>query len=318
MTARLRALADLFAALAAALAEPAPGLPQADLLPALRETTRRALPYLPAAASDALAALEALAAPAPGELIARRRHIPGIWYQSLAHGERLLGPTADHLRAEYARAGLEVAPEELPDHAAVEVAFLSWLCAAQAGCTTLTEAGRLAHRRREFLRQHALTWLPTLAQTLQASGDPFYAPVGLLLATALQAAHRSPRRRAQPAWLPVIDNPAACVLCGFCRQACPCGALRIHEDDNHTRLMLYPTLCTACERCLPVCPTQALQHGTTATEASVELRRSPRAHCLRCGQPTVSQAELEWVHTQLQDSTTPTVLTRTALCVACK
>ncbi len=314
MNERLAALAELCSALAAALAEPVPGLPQGDPLPALRAAARRAQPYLPPAAADAPARLPDRL---PADLLARRRRLPVTWYQSLAHGERLLGPTADRLRALYARAGLTLAVEELPDHAAVEVAFLAWLCAAQAAADTPAEAGRLARLRRTFLQQHALTWLPTLAQGLQAGGDPYHAALGRLLAAVLQALHPSPRRGPRPAWQPALVRPEDCVLCGFCRQTCPRGALRIQEDARQTRLVLYPAVCTACERCLRVCPTQALQPGPRTPQA-VLLRRSPRAHCPRCGRPTVSQAELAWVRRRLQATASEAVLTRIAWCVSCK
>ena len=119
--------------------------------------------------------------------------------------------------------------------------------------------------------------------------------------------------------LPVVARAEGCSLCGFCVQVCPTYALRIHEDVQETRLVLDPVACTGCGKCVRTCDPRALRKrpldppilggGSGEGESSPQnwggrgavLRRSPRAVCPACGEPTVSQAELAYVAAQLGD-----------------
>lgn len=106
---------------------------------------------------------------------------------------------------------------------------------------------------------------------------------------------------------PAVARAEGCTLCGFCVQVCPARALRVDEDAHETRLTLDPASCTGCGRCVRACDPRALMLAAADATAYAIcytpriLRRSPRASCPACGAPTVSQAELAYVATQLGD-----------------
>ena len=59
----------------------------------------------------------------------------------------------------------------------------------------------------------------------------------------------------------VIINYNKCIGCGYCREACPIGAIMWDEDDNK------PIVCVHCGYCVEFCP-----HGVLALE-TVQLAR---------------------------------------------
>ena len=149
---------------------------------------------------------------------------------------------------------------------------------------------------RGFIKRHAGRWLPQLGRALAESGDTLYAPIGQMLAEWLDA--RSGRRKPVPAvkrlnGYPVLLSAEACTLCGFCARVCPTRALIVHETDDETRLLLKTTACIQCGKCERICDPRALALTPNAPEEM--LRRSPRCQCAGCGQPTVSEAELNFV-----------------------
>jgi len=197
---------------------------------------------------------------------------------------RFPGPATFAVKNIYALAGLAVEGAEMPDHAAVELAFLAHLCEQEA-------RGGMDHAdwcaaRRLFIQNHAGKWLPRVGRALLRSGFPAWAALGQVL-VACQVL------------TPVIADVARCNLCGFCVQVCPTQALRIHEDDEKTELWLLPGTCVACHKCEQVCETGALMLSAVQAVDPVVLRRSDRAHCPYCGAPTVSRAELEAVAARL-------------------
>ncbi|MGC8781644.1 MAG: molecular chaperone TorD family protein, partial [Anaerolineae bacterium] len=178
--------ADLYAVLAEALAEPPAWLADAGhawpltgivgRLPA-RAPARRWLPVL-------------AAVPAEPPALRRARYVrlfegtngpPRFWlYESAATTGRILGPQAAAVAALYRAAGVTPAlGAELPDHAALELAFLAHL-PEQAAADPAQAAGWRAAER-QFLQQHA-AWLIELGRGLAADGDAVYAPIGALLA----------------------------------------------------------------------------------------------------------------------------------------
>ncbi len=102
----------------------------------------------------------------------------------------------------YARAGLAVggaAAGELPDHVAVELDFLSYLCGVEAEAPTADAAARCRGEQLTFLRGHLLRWLPRFAAAVAraAPGGTYrevagvaraFAEHDLLLLEALRAA----------------------------------------------------------------------------------------------------------------------------------
>lgn len=217
-------------------------------------------------------------------------------YESLVRDGQLVGPSALEVWSVYEAAGLAVSGTELPDHASVEMAFLAYLSEREAAIPA--EAAQWRRARHLFIRRHAGRWLPALGEAIALTGDPVYAPIGRLLTAALgtesQVQRRSPRQLAHG--LPMLPQPENCNLCSFCVTVCPTRALTIYETDDKTTLLLNDSACIACEKCVRACTPHALQFAFAPPCAGRRvLRESPRARCSACGQPTVSQAELDEV-----------------------
>lgn len=80
----------------------------------------------------------------------------------------------------YAEAGLALSPSasgELPDHVALELEFLSHLCAGEETAwrrRRADEAAAFLDRERRFLDEHLLRFLPSLVRRVRESGSGFY------------------------------------------------------------------------------------------------------------------------------------------------
>lgn len=93
------------------------------------------------------------------------------------------GPDADvgmitaGVDAAYRASGFVLdADGEAPDHVAVELDFLSALCAREAEAATTAEAEDSRRREHAFLASHLLRWLPSLVEAVRdARPDSFYA-----------------------------------------------------------------------------------------------------------------------------------------------
>ncbi|MFQ5408480.1 MAG: molecular chaperone TorD family protein, partial [Anaerolineales bacterium] len=208
-----------------------------------------------------------------------------IWlYESQHCDGRLPGPSTFVVRALYQQAGLEIEGAELPDHAALELEFLSFLAEQEARRPEESRSWRAA--RRLFVKRHAERWLPQVGRALQAAPFPAWSAIGCML-EALLALPSTPRRASTRApGLPDIDDVVQCNLCGFCIQVCPTRALQMREDPSMTALWLQPELCVRCRKCVRVCETHALSmNREPAKAASIPLRTSPRAVCPGCGEP---------------------------------
>lgn len=299
----LASLADLYAGLAEALStdrtRPAwlgrPGKEWPLWHPASRLAAQTHWPQL----SEAVGMLAEVPHASPSSrqlayqmlLMGNGRAAPIMLYQSQYTNGRFLGPETFALQALYREAGLEPAGAELPDYAAVELEFLSFLVEREE--EDAGRAGQWRAARRRFLALHAGRWLPQVGRRLIQSGDPAWAAVGGMLVAALNPPRKQRAARHKPAGLPRILNPQACTLCGFCIQVCPTHALLMQEDNLATRLTLTPSLCIHCHKCERVCQEQAMDLlGEPVTATALVLRQSSRATCSRCGQPTVSQAEI--------------------------
>ena len=225
---------------------------------------------------------------------------PSYWlYENAFLTGSILGQATFDVAKYYSQAGLEVEGSELPDGAAPELAFLAYLALNDP-------AGE-----KDFLHQHAARWLPELGKALSLGSDPLYAVIGQILfewinyakagfpAPAMPAVQL---RRAGTGQLPVLRDAPACTLCGFCTQRCPSAALFIKETDQQTSLTLIPSRCNGCARCARVCDAGliSMQPAIQKANASVVvLRTSERVACHHCGQPMVSQAEMDFVIKQL-------------------
>lgn len=96
------------------------------------------------------------------------------------------------VEAEYRKAGLSPDPRlsEPPDHAAVELEFLSFLCGEEARAWReqgLREATDLLQTEARFLSMHLCPWLPDFAHRVMArEGGGFYALVTDAVAAFVQ------------------------------------------------------------------------------------------------------------------------------------
>lgn len=301
--------ADLYLALAEALAEPPPWLampgPQWPLFACAEK-----LAPASAAAARAVAAISQIRPEPMRERRARHKTLfraegpPGFWmHESLYRSGRLLGPEMLEVEGLYRAAGLRLTGSALPDHASVELAFLGHL--ARRADSDPEHAGQWRQMEKLFLKKHAGRWLPATGRAIADSGDAVYAPIGKLLAEWLEEALQPPARKRAAQHLPVVAQ-ASCTLCGFCSQVCPTRAIVIDENDSETVLLLSPARCYGCGKCVRTCETSAMRMSprhadqVSATEGEWQvLRRSPRVECSACGEPTVSRAELEFVARQL-------------------
>lgn len=94
-----------------------------------------------------------------------------------------MGWVATLVEREYAAAGLSLSPslKDLPDHAAVELEFMAYLCAQEASAwerESLTEGIRALELQVSFLERHLVRWLPLWATGVEAlAGEGIYSQV---------------------------------------------------------------------------------------------------------------------------------------------
>lgn len=90
----------------------------------------------------------------------------------LASEPQARGWIAAHLERTYERYGLAIsALNELPDHLAVELEFMSYLCEQEALAWQADDAeaqARFAEAQRAFIEQHLSHWLPDLHERVRA------------------------------------------------------------------------------------------------------------------------------------------------------
>jgi TorA maturation chaperone TorD/ferredoxin-like protein FixX len=234
---------------------------------------------------------------------------PRFWLYESASLNRLLGPETFAVAKLYRAAGLETIGAELPDHISNELAFLAHL--ARLG------QDEILPDEKKFIEDHAGRWLPRLGRALTGSGDEVYAPIGQLLADWMEeiarqcGAHKAECGRATIVHhssfhipkLPTIHQADRCSLCGFCAQVCPTHALLIRETRNETALVLKEAACIRCGKCERICETRALTmqpaFDSNSSGGAITLRQSLRVECRGCGEPMVSQAEFDFVTTQI-------------------
>jgi anaerobic sulfite reductase subunit A len=114
---------------------------------------------------------------------------PCLPYESVYvdRGGQAVGWVTTLVEREYAVAGLSLSPslKDLPDHAAVELEFMAFLCAQEAGAwerESLTEGIRALERQASFLDRHLGRWFPQWATEVETlAGEGIYP---LMAATA--------------------------------------------------------------------------------------------------------------------------------------
>ena len=289
--------ADLYTALAEALADPPEWLCLTGPEWPLFELAAHLLPSSTAVPGMALIQAENLSVRQAryAALSSGQSGQPRYWlYESAFLTGRILGEATFAVAKCYSQAGLEVDGSELPDGAALELAFLSHLAQNNPAA------------EKDFLKSHAVLWLPALGQSLARGADPVYAAIGQLLSDWItHVVTPVPAEIVRPGLcIPMLDNATACTLCGFCAQRCPTRALAIHETSFETVLVLLASRWTGCGRCAAVCDTRLLTMEPVLVEALAgskpqALRVSERVACKGCGQPMVSHAEMDYVIHQI-------------------
>jgi len=289
--------ADLYALLAETLAEP----PDWISLPGRKWQLYRSVAALASELPGASRHLDRLAGIPPEATRLRRERYaalfasgkPRFWlYESAALTGKILGPQTFELAGLYRTAGLEIVGAELPDHISLELTYLSHLVGSP--------------QEKGFLDRHA-AWMISLGRALSRSGDQVYAPVGALLADWLESTLGglpTAGNKGKGVRVPVLPDPDNCSLCGFCAQVCPTRALRVLEDARYTCLVLETASCVHCGKCEKVCEFHVLNMGLPAAggTGSNVLRQSPLVGCRHCGQPVVSQAELDYIVSQIGEA----------------
>ncbi len=95
-------------------------------------------------------------------------------------GRQAVGWIVALLEQEYAAAGLALSPslQDLPDHVAVELEFMAFLCAQEADAwnrEAVREGIQALERQAAFLDKHLARWLPEWArQVARANGEGIY------------------------------------------------------------------------------------------------------------------------------------------------
>lgn len=217
---------------------------------------------------------------------------PRLWlYESAALTGKILGPGTFEIARLYQAAGLEIVGAELPDHISLELTFLSHLVGSSQ------EIG--------FLNHHG-AWMIDLGHLLSHAGDKVYAPIGGLLAEWLEFALASPHLEDEKIGgrVPNLPNPDDCTLCGFCSQVCPTRVLKIVEDKKSTSLVFNASGCVHCSKCEQVCEFHALNmiRPQVIDARPKTLRQSPLIQCPTCGHSVVSQAEMDYIVSQIGEA----------------
>ena len=289
--------ADLYALLAETLAEP----PDWMSLPGREWPLFETVAGLGSEFEAARRHLDRLACIPPEEPHRRRERYtaifasgkPHFWlYESAALTGKILGPQTFEMARLYRAAGLEAAGAELPDHISLELTFLSYLA-------------KSSHEK-GFLKSHS-AWMIDLGRALSHSGDEVYAPIGALLAAWLESALAPPpfhEKGVKKKTVPVLPCPDDCTLCGFCAQVCPTHALKVLDDAKYTSLVLETAECFHCGKCERICEFHALKMSlpTARIAGTQTLHRSPQVQCQNCGQPVVSQAEMDYIVSQIGEA----------------
>ncbi|MCA9932020.1 MAG: molecular chaperone TorD family protein [Anaerolineales bacterium] len=132
-------------------------------------------------------------------------------YESIFLGtDGLLGgPVTDAVLSQYEQSGFHVDTSATsPDHIGYELAFLSFLCGAEADAWEdgLGETAVLMQQRQHmFLQRHLLRWLPPLAQAIRSQEQPLYTALADL--TVNFVADHAAQSTAQPSFtLPALPD----------------------------------------------------------------------------------------------------------------
>lgn len=132
---------------------------------------------------------------------------PCLPYESVYAEGQALGEVAQEVAALYARWGVEETGE-MPDHAAVELAFAAQLARLQQVLEPEDDREIAGGALAEFERAHLRAWMPGLAADLQAAAEaPFYRELGAALQAVFGVKQGSGRRKPRAASDPLFLDP---------------------------------------------------------------------------------------------------------------
>jgi len=91
-------------------------------------------------------------------------------YEGAFVGRQFPGVVQGRLLREYGEAGLVTGTHQEPDHCAVELEFMSYLCNQESCAGDPAEREMAINRQRDFLQNHLLVWFPLFAKRSQGVG----------------------------------------------------------------------------------------------------------------------------------------------------
>jgi len=110
-------------------------------------------------------------------------------YESVHRSDRpemelgtVLGPSTVEVKKAYAEAGLVIGPDfkDLPDHIAVELEFMHFLCIKEL--ESKADGAKWHQMQKEFVRSHLRLWVGSFtAKTITSTKSPFYRLAATLL-----------------------------------------------------------------------------------------------------------------------------------------
>jgi len=217
-------------------------------------------------------------------------------YESVyQHPEGLvMGAPALQVLERYAEEGLSLSREsrELPDHVAVELEFMAYLCERELQAHEAGEAecaAQYIEKEHRFLADHLLKWVPAFCDKIICSSDSvFYIFLARMakdflrwdmenLCRQMQARSQIGSRRETEASGPALARAGRpsirgekeyywqaeirqdnCTLCGICEQECRPGALQVCRDSAGVSLYFESLFCDGCRLCVKFCPEKTL------------------------------------------------------------
>lgn len=107
-----------------------------------------------------------------------QRAIP-LWESAYLRSSEAGSLTTADIAGEYRHHGLDLAAREAPDHLAVELEYLSFLCGAEVEAWLQPDGEPVAalESEHQFLEQHLQHWAPTVAARIAERGSELYSAI---------------------------------------------------------------------------------------------------------------------------------------------
>jgi TorA maturation chaperone TorD/ferredoxin len=244
-------------------------------------------------------------------------------YESVYVEGQLMGATTAKIEDCYAMAGLHVTPanKELPDHIALELAFMAHLILEEEKNPLQSDFWR--SQQRNFLHQHLAQWLPRFCQRIIESNiHPDYSKLAKDTKRFVEEdaarlrtdSNATIKTDAPPISTGAVDSfktvsdgiprkhvnvklrvdSSSCTLCTLCADSCGDGALTIAITRTTIQLSIDPACCNGCRACLRSCPEKAIsiELDPALIGPPSDLRKAlvsaPRVICPKCGRPHVA------------------------------